>query len=330
MQQISIDPRNLPYIAISPTFQGLFTQIDLLRAEGQIVCQLQFLQPPEGEIFTVIDHEFHLIAQVLNCELIFQRNDEAITLDISQVVAASLNIYFIINWSPRHLRLICGNRGGIMVDSDEQATPTVIPPPSLVEWARKQNLLPVKEYKSEEEFRQRIYSSLISLKDKIIETGAINSFWNILYNGSTIKGHLPKKETDIHPTIHFHLYEQMFMGSISVIPERQTGVGNLDFSFAGAVQGRGICEVFVEFKLAHSNNVYHGLEKQLPAYMKNKGIKYGAYCVLWFKCEWFDQPKTLSLEEMENELILRLSKTNYPSGIRTFIFNLGKISPASI
>ncbi len=329
MQQISINPKQLPYVNISPRFKGQFTPIDLLRANVAIGFEMKFLQPPEGEIFTVIDEEFHLIAQILNDELILQRNDECISLDISEVVAASLNIKFVINWSPRHLRLICGNPGGMMIDSDEEPTSFVMPPPSLVKWARKQNLLSVNEYKSEEQFRQHIYSSLLSLQDKIIETGSINSFWNIVYDGKKIDKYLPKQETDIHPTIHSLLYEQMLMGSITVIPEYKTGVGNLDFSFIGIVEGRGQCEVFVEFKLAHSKDIYHGLEEQLPAYMENKGIKYGAYCVLWFKCESFTKPGNLSIEELENELISRLSKTNYPAGIRTFVINVGKRVSAS-
>jgi hypothetical protein len=328
MQQLNIDPKNLPSVQVSPMFKGQFAPIDLLRSEGQIIFQVEFTQQPEGYIFMVIDREFHFIAALLGSDLVLQRNNECISLDISQVLQNSLNIYCVINWSPRHLRLLCGNPGAIEVDTEEQATQLVIPPPSLVEWARKQNLLPVTEYISEEEFRQRIYSAFIAIRDKIIETGAINAFWNVSYNGSKISKRLPKRETDIHPTVHSLLHDQMLIGSIRVYPERHTGVGNLDFSFVGAVRGRGICEVCAEFKLAHSSDVYHGLEEQLPNYMRNKAIRYGAYCVLWFKCEWFDKPKNTSLAELEKDLISRLSKTNLP-GIRIFTFDLSKKATAS-
>ena len=188
--------------------------------------------------------------------------------------------------------------------------------------------MPVNEYKTEEEFRQRIYTSLISLKDRVTEIGAINGLWNISYKSSKIDTRLPKRETDIHPTIHSLLHDQMLMGSVRVIPERQTGVGDLDFSFVGAVQGRGTCEVFAEFKLAHSKDVYRGLEQQLPDYMRNQGIKYSAYCVLWFKCAWFDEPKSLSLVDMEKELNARLPSTNL-SGIRVFVVDCSKGTTAS-
>jgi hypothetical protein len=328
MQQLVIDPRNLPIVKISRIFRGTIALIDLLRSESQIAFQVNFSGQPQGSIFKVIDREYHFIAEIIDSELIVQRNNEAVSLDISQVILSSANICFVINWSPRHLRLLCGNPGGTMYDTGEQITQVVIPPPSLVEWARKQNLLPVTEYVSEEELRQRIYSALLSLKDKIAEIGAINGFWNIFYNGSKINSRLPKRETDIHPTIHSLLHDQMLMGSVRVFPEKQTGVGNLDFSFVGAVQGRGTCEIFAEFKLAHSKDVYHGLEQQLPDYMRNKGIRYGAYCVLWFKCNWFDEPKNLSLTDLEMELIARLPNTNLP-GIRVFVFDFGKRATAS-
>lgn len=328
MQQLVIDPRNLPIVEISPIFRGQIASIDLLRSEGQIAFQVHFLGQPQGSIFRVIDREYHFIAEVIDSELVIQRNNEAVSLDISQVILSSTNICFVINWSPRHLRLLCGNPGGTMYDTDEQPTQVIIPPPSLVEWARKQNLLTVNEYVSEEELRQRIYSALLSLKDKIAEIGAINSFWNVTYNGSKINSRLPKREPDIHPIIHSLLHDQMLMGSIRVFPERQTGVGNLDFSFVGAVQGRGTCEVFAEFKLAHSKDVYHGLEQQLPDYIRNKGIRYSAYCVLWFKGEWFDEPKNLSCADLEKKLIARLPNTNLP-GIRVFVFDFGKGATAS-
>ncbi|MDB9468144.1 hypothetical protein [Dolichospermum circinale] len=332
MQHININANDLPLVDISPAFRGHFTAIDLLRSEGQIGVQIQFRQEPQGDIFTVIDKDihqnFHFIAKIIGSELILQRNNQVAALDISKVVQNSLTILFVINWSPHHLRLLCGNPGGTAYDTEEVSTPVIIPPPSLVEWARKQNLLEIKEYPSEEKFRERVYSSLVILKDKLAEAKAINGFWNITYDGSNISSRLPKREPDIHPTIHALLYDQMMMGGIKIFSERQTGVGNLDFSFVGTVQGRGICEVFAEFKLAHSKDIDHGLEQQLPNYMNNKGIRYGAYCVLWFKCEWFDEPKNLSLVDLENDLISRLPRINMP-GIRIFIYDLGKIDVAS-
>jgi len=325
---ISINPKDLPIIEIGESFRGFITPIDLLRAEGQIVFQMSFNQPPQGLLFKVIDSQFHFIAEIRDFDLILHRNGEAIKLDIKQVIDRSLTICFIINWSSRHLRLKCGNPGGDFLDSKEQLTQPIIPPSSLIKWAILKSLTPVTNYESEEKFRERVYSALLGLKEKIIAPGAINGFWNIHYSGGSIIAHSPKRETDIHPTIHALLHDQMLLGGIQVIPERKTGTGNLDFSFAASVQNLGVSEVFVEFKLAHSQDVIHGLESQLPNYMRNQHINYGAYCVLWFKCEWFDEPKEKELTDLEHELISKLPHINLP-GIRVFTFDLGKQLSAS-
>ena len=58
MQRLTINPKNLPIVEISPMFKGLIALIDLLRSEGQIAFQAQFVQQPQGNVFRVIDKEF--------------------------------------------------------------------------------------------------------------------------------------------------------------------------------------------------------------------------------------------------------------------------------
>lgn len=328
VSKILVDPKNLPVVDIAETFESLIVPIDLLRAEGQIGFQISFNQPPQGILFRVVDRNFHFISEIRNFDLILQRNDEVISIGISQLIQTSLNLYFVINWSPSHLRLVCGNPGGTLYDSGEQSTQFTIPPVSLIDWATKKSLTPVTCYESEEKLRERIYSSLLTLKDKFMTTRAINGFWDITYDGSKIVSRSPKRETDIHPTIHALLHDQMLLGGVKVVPESQTGVGDLDFSFMASVQDIGISEICVEFKLAHSKDVIHGLEKQLPSCMSNKRSSYGAYCVLWFKCDWFSDPNDRDLSDLEAELISKVPNTGFP-GIRVFIFDLGKQVMAS-
>ena len=101
----------------------------------------------------------------------------------------------------------------------------------------------------------------------------------------------PKKETDLHGVMHAFLSDQFFLSSIEVLPEVQTGVGNLDFMFLGSVNGVGPCIVCAEFKLAHSADLYHGIERQLPLYMKNQRTENGTYCILDFRGPWFNEPR---------------------------------------
>lgn len=75
----------------------------------------------------------------------------------------------------------------------------------------------------------------------------------------------------------------MFIANIEVVPEYQTGVGNLDFMFLGHVKGEGSARLCAEFKNAHSKDIFNGFTTQLPLYMRNSGAEYGAYCVLSYK-----------------------------------------------
>ena len=128
-----------------------------------------------------------------------------------------------------------------------------------------------------------------------------NVFWDFQYQGKRIVKRSPKKrESDLHPIIQGLLSDQMFLSSIELSAEYQTGVGNLDFMFTGSVRDKGIAKICAEFKNAHSKDLLHGLEYQLPAYMKNKNVEHGTYCILDFRGKWFNEPdvdkKSLSAE----------------------------------
>ncbi|MBD2691218.1 hypothetical protein [Anabaena catenula] len=92
MQYININSNDLPLVDISPASRGQFTAIDLLRSEGQIGFQIQFRQEPQRDIFTVIDQDFNFIAKIIGSELILQRNNQVLALDISKVVQNLLTI----------------------------------------------------------------------------------------------------------------------------------------------------------------------------------------------------------------------------------------------
>ena len=123
----------------------------------------------------------------------------------------------------------------------------------------------------------------------------------------------------------------MLLGNIEVVPEYRTGVGNVDFSFIACVGGKGLRKVCAEFKLAHSDDLKHGLFEQLPAYMRESGATFGAYCVLDFRGDWFDKPKLKkggNLEVLLNLARIR-SRTPALANIRVFVFRLAKPATAS-
>lgn len=123
----------------------------------------------------------------------------------------------------------------------------------------------------------------------------------------------------------------MFLSSIEVVPEYHTGIGNLDFAFLGMVKNSGIRTLCAEFKNAHSEDIFNGLTTQLPRYMQNKNSKYGAYCVLYFKGDWFDKPE-LSSQDLDMKLYKKALESGNPlanDNTRVFVFNLSKPTSAS-
>ena len=124
----------------------------------------------------------------------------------------------------------------------------------------------------------------------------------------------------------------MLLAGIELIPEYQTGVGNLDFIFIGKIKNNGLSKICVEFKNAHSVDLVHGLEHQLPDYMRNTGSNYGAYCVLYYKGDWFNEPD-FSMNELEMRLSICQKKSSNPlvhEGIRVIIYSLAKKVSASM
>ena len=170
-------------------------------------------------------------------------------------------------------------------------TPAIVPPYSLVVWAREAAVAPVMKYASIEDLNETVTSSLQSIEDKVSAIGLHNPFWDIVYEGSRIVSRTPKHETDIHPTIHALLFDIGIAKNLEIAREYGIGGGKLDFLISGPLRTGEIVSVGVEFKHAHSEDLSDGLLKQLPAYMKAKGCVFGLYCVLYFKGPHFSEPR---------------------------------------
>jgi hypothetical protein len=84
-----------------------------------------------------------------------------------------------------------------------------------------------------------------------------------------------------------------------------------------------------EFKNAHSQDLFDGLLHQLPSYMNNsKQVQYGAYCVLNYKADWFDQPAE-DITEVRDILEFSRLKSPNKNRIRIFWIDLSKPQAAS-
>jgi hypothetical protein len=320
----------MPTIGISPSTKGFIIPSDLLTSEGTLAFDTKLNElRKEGVIFKVENDNFEFSFFVKNYLLVLKRNESVAVLPLKDVRSSLDYVKIIAMWSFNELYLGCGKKQ--YVTEVKASTVPTSPPQSLIKWARMQNLLPITEYASEEDFRAKVYECLANIQDKINKMASINIFWDIEYSGKKIMSRKPKNEPDIHPIIHCILCDQMLLASIEVIPEYKTGVGNMDFLFMGTVKNKGLCKLCAEFKHAHSKDIFNGLEKQLPAYMCRCDATYGAYCVLGFKGEWFNEPKGISLFHLNLMLQSRYRMPVDPiqNNIRVLLYDLSKPASAS-
>ena len=318
-------------VEITPALKGALVPADLLKTKAIIHFVISASDVEKGGfIFEVRAKDFAFTLGFKNSSIFIQRNEIISTLTLDEFLSQGSKIRIFVVWTPASLALDCG----ISVDKIKKSvvkTSPIVPPVNLLRWVRKKNLIDTPIYETEEELREKVYSCLETVNDKVREADAYKSFWNISYSGNTITSRLPKKEVELQPLIHCLLSDQMLLSNIEVIPEHKTGKGNIDFSFIGAVAGIGLKKVCVEFKLAHSGDLEHGLLEQLPSYLNVSQSTYGAYCVLDFKGDWFDKPILANddnLEHFLNKIRLR-SKNPAHANIRNFIYRLAKPATAS-
>lgn len=284
----------MPEVWIDPKAGGRVTAEALLRPTGTVEVNLGSSRFPKERrcIFHIADGDFWFNLGFLDGGIIFQRCETTLRMSQSFFRKLPQNSTFIASWTLESLALRLGPMSfeGPNISRSVAITPRVAPA-SLMKWARQQSLVPVVSYPTVADFVARVHSGLSLVQDKIDAMPNRDIFWDFEYSGQRILKRRPKKETDLHGVIHALLSDQLFLSSIEVLPEVQTGVGNLDFMFVGSVDGSGPSIVCAEFKLAHSADLYHGVERQLPAYMKNQRTENGTYCILDFRGRWFDEPK---------------------------------------
>jgi hypothetical protein len=248
-----------PLFETTPQLKGILTLRDLLNNEATISFRVPSIKNlGQGFLFRLLHDEFIMNLSFGDNTIVFQRNETVSVLTLDDIPESG-NIMFFIMWNFSELIIDC-RYGPTEKDSKISKVPTVpsTPPTSLIKWARKNNLLPIEEYLSEEEFRNKIHSCLQSIQDKISESRTYYPFWNILYKGKKIQSRTPKNEIEIHPLIQGLLSDQFLMSSIEIIPEFKGGSGDLDFLFIAKIKNQGFSYFCTEFKNAHSQKLEDG------------------------------------------------------------------------
>jgi hypothetical protein len=124
----------------------------------------------------------------------------------------------------------------------------------------------------------------------------------------------PLSEPQIQPLVKTHLQTFLEAKGVQITREGVAAEGRMDFLCTYTSEGR-LNKVGIEIKLAHNDQLLHGLTKQLPEYLKDEGTKEGIFVVLWFKNDHYPYPrKYADIRHMEEEL-----KENLPKDFRVKI-----------
>lgn len=321
-------------IFIDPLAKGRVTPSAVLQTEGSIELiglREKYFSANKAAYFHVTAEGFCFGLGFTGGQLIFQRNNFVLAMPPAFLKKIRGNDSVVASWTMNRLTFLLGHIGfqgpSISKSLDIACCPT---PVELFDWARKKSLLPVAQYSTESELLERIHSSLQAVQEKIDRMSSVDIFWDIDYSGNKIVSRTPKKEKDLQPIIQAILSDQMYLSSIEVVPEFQTGSGNVDFMFIGFVDKVGMVKMCAEFKCAHSKDIFDGIRYQLSSYMEAQRTRHGTYCVLDFRCDWFDQPK-MSNTEFSSELGYMAKQAGLPKNdlIKIHRFNLGKKTSAS-
>jgi len=333
-------------IEIAPLLRGHVTPSDIIAASGTIVFTTAFSEiggNKAGFLFRLLSKEYTIEIGFSNNSFYIQRNTKRLELPIIPILKPSGIIRCYAIWSPQELSLIIldetyGEFISSTPDKNEHIaeierrkvkliTPITLPPNSLLEWARKESIAPLKIYDNKEHFFEVVTSSILAIQDMIMTIGLYPPFWDFTYDGLKIISRKPKHEPDIHSTIHGLLYNIAQAKNFQIYPEHPIAGGNLDFLVTGTLKMGENISVCIEFKPAHSKAIGKGLIKQLPAYMRAKGCVYGLYCVLYFKGPYFSLP-SMSKMDMDISLHQKLIESGLQN-IRIITLDLSQQTPPS-
>jgi hypothetical protein len=324
---------------IAPRLQRHVTPQSLISAEGTLEFRMNYNQLGEehtGKLFRVESRDYYLEVGLTPTHFHISRNGETLERELQPVYMPTGDAHFFAMWEPTRLRLIVLDEsyGQALADGaePEQAlgehtsllhTTATVPPFSLVNATRKLALLPIMQYRSKEELYQQVVSALDTIPDKVTTTTMYSAFWDNVYEGRRLKSRTPKRETEIHPTIHGLLFDIAIAKNLEISPEYQIAGGRLDFLFTGTLTTGETVPVCVEFKHAHSgDDLFHGLVEQLPAYMRAKGSDFGIYCVTYFKGRDFNKPEQYDAHTLE----FALEAARRASGLQSITIRIFDLS----
>lgn len=297
-----------------------------------LVANYEDIKGP-GSLVFVRSPGYILSLQIESDRVCLIKNNYFVAVDFCRKAKRHGQLSISISWSPTRLAVQLGDGDGYR--GNETLTPPLFPPNLLKEWARRNALAPQQTYASAHAFFEEVVLQLQTLATKIIDTDAIDGFWDTIRDGNKIISRNPKHETEIHPQIRLLLEDLEIQRCWTISPEHPTGSGFLDFLITGKLADGRNAHICVEFKRAHASDLAHGLFTQLPEYMDRKRTDYGVYCVVDFGDAYPAAVSSLNVPgfDMPNTplgLALPIAANNVGRPfLLTLIFDVSRKSPPS-
>jgi hypothetical protein len=316
---------------VADAMRGRFAQSDLLRAEGS--CWADIDVTTVGLLWRITCGPYNFVTGLSADGAYIVRNGCRASASLGVSDAKRVFVAFI--WTPTVLRVNASamvknpsNESGELTKtgrvSAETVTPFTLPPSRIIRWARGRILDAQTTYRDEQEFRGMVLTVLSSLQEVLDATGSQTSLWDVEREKSRVIGHRPKRETDCQAWVRGQLFNLASAKNLEIAYEATIGSGSLDALITGVVEGGRLVHACVEFKLAHSTDLEHGIDVQLPEYMRRKACDFGIYFVFDFRCERFKEPEIANLS---SHLLLRPRRT--PEAVRVIVLNCGYQVPPS-
>jgi hypothetical protein len=317
-------------INITPAFKGQITHNEILLNEASLELIIDWNPSSNNGLFFESEStDFKFFSGIRDNKIFLQRNNMICEVEIPSWVNGK-TIYLVLIWSINSISITAMRSDANDIPQtfrqEIKTSPTECPT-ELRTWAREQQLVKKITFNNEEELLNSCITALQNIRPKLLETNSYYSVWN-----TNMKPYKPKNETQIQPFLHSLVSDQLFLNGITIHPEVQTGVGNVDFLMSGFIKDIGIKSICVEVKNAHCD-IKHGLTSQLVSYMNSKNSKYGIFCILYFKGQWFNEPLAYNdINEMELDLNrFRLGPGNFlkQENIKVVTIDLSKPKTAS-
>jgi len=144
-------------VDIAPQIKGYVTPRDLITANGTFTFWIRVDDVKTGYLFRVISSNYHLEVGFIRNKFYILRNDKILELPI-EFTHEPRYAFCVVMWQPTELKLI-------VYDKSEKREKTLrthptIPPNSLIDWARREAIIPTTIYDSVHDFYETVVSSL--------------------------------------------------------------------------------------------------------------------------------------------------------------------------